>query len=274
MKIIQAQGVSLPAIGFGTSGLRGWWCRRMVRLALKLGYRHIDCAQAYGNEKDVGRAIADSPVPRTEVFLSTKLEQVNLVPGKVNQAVDESLSRFGLPSVDLLMIHWPSDQVPMRDTFAAFRELQRAGRIHHIGVCNFTLRLLQEAVEECGVIPLCNQVEYHPFLSQATILPYMREHGIALVAYSPLARGAVPKDPILQGIGAKYGKSAAQVALNWLTRQPLVAAIPKASSEANCRANLAVFDFDLTEEDLNAIDGLDKDRRVINPSWAPVWDQG
>lgn len=244
----------------------------MVRIALKLGYRHIDCAQAYGNEQDVGRAIASSSVPRSEIFLSTKLEQAHLAPARVAVAVGESLSRFGTPYVDLLMIHWPSAEVPMRDTFEAFRELQQAGKVRHIGVCNFTLRLLREAVEDCGVVPLCNQVEYHPFLSQRVILPYMREHGIALVAYSPLARGGVPRDPVLQAIGTKYGKSAAQVALAWLIRQALVAAIPKASREANCRANLAIFDFELSKDDVATIDALDKTRRVINPSWAPQWD--
>jgi 2,5-diketo-D-gluconate reductase B len=244
----------------------------MVRVALELGYRHIDTAQAYDNEQDVGRGIKASGVPRSEVFVTTKLEHAHLRGPAVGPALQQSLKRLGLDYVDQLMIHWPSDDIPLSDTLDAFARLRTDGLIRHIGVCNFTLRHLRECVDDCGITPLCNQVEYHPFLSQARLLPYLAEVGTVLVAYSPLARGQVPSDPTLQRIGARHGKSAAQVALAWLLAQPLVGAIPKASGEANCIANAESFDFRLTPEDLAEIAALPKDRRIINPSWAPRWD--
>ncbi len=269
---MDVQGVALPVLGFGTSGLQGWRCRRMVRIALALGYRHLDTAQAYGNEDDVGRAIAAAGVARSDVFLTTKLEHAHLGRRHVRPALEASLARLRTDYVDLLMIHWPSEQVPLRETLAAFAELRDAGRVRHIGVCNFTLRHLHDAVESCGVVPFCNQVEYHPFLSQAALIPYMRANGIALVAYSPLARGLVPGDPVLQRIGTRHGKSAAQVALAWLVSQPLVAAIPKASGERNCAANAEIFDIRLGADDVAEIAALPKNRRIIDPSWAPAWD--
>lgn len=269
---MDVQGVALPVLGFGTSGLQGWRCRRMVRIALALGYRHLDTAQAYGNEDDVGRAIAAAGVARSDVFLTTKLEHAHLGRRHVRPALEASLARLRTDYVDLLMIHWPSEQVPLQETLAAFAELRDAGKVRHIGVCNFTLRHLREAIETCGVTPLCNQVEYHPFLAQSRLLPYMRGAGIALVAYSPLARGLVPRDPVLRRIGARHGKSAAQVALAWLVSQALVAAIPKASSERNCIANAEIFDIRLDADEVAAIEALPKDRRIIDPSWAPSWD--
>lgn len=269
---IQAQGVDLPALGFGTSGLRGWRCRRMVRIALELGYRHIDTAQAYGNEQDVGRAILASGVPRSEVFVSTKLEQAHLAGHAVAQAFHESLKRLGLQYVDQLMIHWPSEEIPLRETLAAFSRLRDEGVVRNIGVCNFTIRHIRQCVEECGITPLCNQVEYHPFLAQSKLLSFLSQVGTVLVAYSPLARGQVPADPTLQRIAARHGKSAAQVALAWLLSQSMVGAIPKASGEANCIANAEAVGLELTPEDLADIAALPKDRRIIDPSWAPQWD--
>jgi len=266
------RGTPLPVIGFGTSGLHGKRCTAMVETALALGYRYIDTAQAYRNEAEVGRGIARSPVPRDRVFLATKFEQANLGAASVHREIDVSLGRLGTGYVDLLMIHWPSRTIPMKETFAAFAELREEGKIRHIGVCNFTLRLLREAVDEYGANILCNQVEYHPLLAQKTILPYMQSQGIALVAYCPLARGRLLNDPTLGRIAAKYGKSPAQVALAWLAQQDLVCAIPKASSEAHCRANLEIFDIALSDDDRAEIAALDRGERVINPSWSPAWD--
>ncbi|MCZ6893210.1 MAG: aldo/keto reductase [Gammaproteobacteria bacterium] len=272
LQVLDVRGTPLPIIGFGTSGLPSDHCSAMVETALALGYRHIDTAQAYGNEAEVGRGIARSAVPRAEIFLSTKLEQVNLGAAAVRRATAESLARLGTDYVDLLMIHWPSEEVPMSETLAAFAHLRAEGKVRNIGVCNFTLDLLREAVEQHGADLLCNQVECHPLLAQKKILPYLQSNGIALVAYSPLGRGRVVRNPILRRIGAKYGKSSAQVSLAWLASQDLVAAIPKASSEAHCRANLEIFDFVLSADDLDEIAGLDTGQRGIDPSWAPNWD--
>ena len=269
---IDVHGTPLPVIGFGTSGLRGQRCAAMVETALALGYRYIDTAQAYGNEADVGRGIARSPVSRDEIFLATKLEQAKLGADTVRREVDESLRRLGTDYVDLLMVHWPSKEIPLRETLTAFAQLRDEGRVRHIGVCNFTVALLHEAVEENGADLLCNQVEYHPLLAQETLLPYQQSRGIALVAYCPLARGRVLRDRTLRRLGAKHGKSPAQIALAWLTAHELVSAIPKASSEAHCRANLEIFDIQLSAEERAEIDALDRGERVIDPSWAPDWD--
>ena len=269
---LDIRGTRLPVIGFGTSGLHGRRCTAMVQMALQLGYRYIDTAQAYRNEAEVGRGIARSPVPREEIFLATKFEQANLGAEAVRREIAISLERLGTNYVDLLMIHWPSKKIPLKETLAVFSELRQEGRIRHIGVCNFTLPLLREAVEEHGAELLCNQIEYHPLLAQKKVLPYLQQHRIALVAYCPLARGRVLQEETLRRIAARHGKSTAQVALAWLASQDLVSAIPKASSEAHCRTNLEIFDIELTAEDLAEIAALDRGERVIDPSWAPAWD--
>ena len=262
----------LPAVGFGTSGLLGRDCSVMVETALALGYRHIDTAQAYGNEAAVGHGLSRSAIARDEIFLSTKLEIAQLSAEAVEPAVRQSLARLATDYVDMLMIHWPSKEVPIGETLATFESLRAAGMIRHIGVCNFTTRLLQEAAEVQGANIICNQVEYHPLLAQRQLLQYQQDKGIALVAYSPLGRGRIIDNPVLQRIGRNHGKSAAQVALAWLVSQKLVAVIPKASSEAHCRANLEIFDIQLSSEEMAEISALDSGERIIDPTWAPKWD--
>ena len=247
---LDIRGTQLPVIGFGTSGLHGRRCTAMVQMALKIGYRYIDTAQAYGNETEVGRGLARSGLPREEIFLATKFEQANLGAAAVRREIAASLGRLGTSYVDLLMIHWPSKDIALKETLTAFAELREEGLIRHIGVCNFTLRLLREAVEEHGAELLCNQIEYHPLLAQKTVLPYLQS----------------------QRIAARHGKSTAQIALAWLASQDLVSAIPKASSAAHCRANLEIFDVTLSAEELAEIAALDRGERVIDPSWAPAWD--
>ena len=269
---LDIRGTRLPVIGFGTSGLHGRRCTAMVQMALKIGYRYIDTAQAYGNETEVGRGLARSGLPREQIFLATKFEQANLSAAAVRREIAASLGRLGTSYVDLLMIHWPSKDIALKETLTAFAELREEGLIRHIGVCNFTLRLLREAVEEHGADLLCNQIEYHPLLAQKTVLPYLQSQRIALVAYCPLARGRLLQDETLQRIAARHGKSTAQIALAWLASQDLVSAIPKASSAAHCRANLEIFDVTLSAEELAEIAALDRGERVIDPSWAPAWD--
>lgn len=263
---------AMPSLGFGTFKLRGEGCREMVRLALELGYRHVDTAEFYDNEVEVGRGLQASGVPREDVWLTTKIWVDNLAPGKLEAAAEGCLTRLGQDYVDLLLLHWPTEKVPMGDTLAALAGLREAGKARFVGVSNYAVAHMREAVEVHGAELYCNQVEYHPFLSQERVLEFVRGHGMQLTAYSPLARGAVMEDEVLVAIGARHGKSAAQVALRWLLDQEGVAVIPKASSAAHARANLEVFDFALDDEDRAAIAARPKDQRQIAPAWGPAWD--
>jgi 2,5-diketo-D-gluconate reductase B len=188
------------------------------------------------------------------------------------RAHEAELKRLGVEQVDLLLIHWPTGETPLGETLGAMAKLREAGKTRFVGVSNFNVRLLQEAVETHGADLLCNQVEYHPFLSQRAVLAALGRYGLMLTAYTPLARGAVERDATLKRIAAKYGKTPAQIALRWLVDQPNVAAIPKASSRAHAAANLAIFDVELAAEDRAAIDALRGDRRVVDPGWGPHWD--
>jgi 2,5-diketo-D-gluconate reductase B len=273
MEYLTVKGERLPKIGFGTSQITGRACTDIVKTALAVGFRHIDTAQAYGNEDDVGRALAASRVKREEIFLTTKVWRASLDAKGVRRSTAESLDRLGTGYVDLLLVHWPNDSVPMGETLAAFAELRAAGKTRHIGVSNYTTRHLKEAVETHKADLFCNQIEYHPQLDQTALLSDLRRQGLALVAYSPLGRGRLVKNPVLASIGKRYGKTASQVALNWLVRQDGVATIPKASSEAHCRANLEVFDFTLSADDLSEIATLNGKSRVWLPSWGPNWDE-
>jgi 2,5-diketo-D-gluconate reductase B len=274
MKYLTVKGEKLPAIGFGTSQIQGGQCTEMVRTALALGYRHIDTAQAYGNEAEVGRGIAQSGVKREEIFLTTKVWRSALGARDVKRSTEESLKTLGTDHVDLLLVHWPNDSIPMGETLGAFAALKAEGKTRHIGVSNYTPRHLKEAIETHRADLFCNQVEYHPELGQDTMLSILRRLGMALVAYSPLGRGRIVKHPALAKIGAKYGKSASQVALAWLVRQDGVVTIPKASSEAHARANLDIFDFTLAPEDLAEIAKMERNSRVWEPSWGPSWSGG
>jgi 2,5-diketo-D-gluconate reductase B len=272
MEFVDMKGASMPVLGFGTWQLTGDDCVRAVRTALGIGYRHIDTAQAYGNEAEVGRALAGSGIPRDELFLTTKVWMDNLAAPQVKASVEESLRKLGTDHVDLLLQHWPSQDVPIAESLGAMAELQKAGKVRAFGVSNFPVALMREAVEQLGFDVACNQVEYHALLSQRPVLDYARAHGIVVTAYSPLARGKLLNDPTLTRIGEKHGKSASQVALRWLVEQPGVAAIPKASSERNARRNFEIFDFRLDEDDRRAIAALARNERQVSPSWAPAWD--
>jgi 2,5-diketo-D-gluconate reductase B len=272
MKHLDVKGARIPALGFGTWQLSGRGCHEAVRQALELGYRHLDTAQMYGNETEVGRAIRDSGLPRREIFLTTKVAPGNLAAAKVRGSTEESLRRLGLEQVDLLLIHWPSGEAPLAETLAALAKLREQGKTRFIGVSNFNVALLKQAVETLGADLLGNQVEYHPFLSQRAVMGALKRYGMMLTAYSPLGRGQVQRSPVLTAIGRKYDKSAAQVTLRWLIDQDHVAAIPKAASAAHTASNLDIFDFTLSAEDRAAIDALRGNRRVVDPGWGPAWD--
>jgi 2,5-diketo-D-gluconate reductase B len=241
-----------------------------VRDALEIGYRHIDTARAYGNEAQVGAAIAASGVDRSEIFLTTKIGPSDAEPSRLKRAAEDSLRTLGTDYVDLLLLHWPSHTVPLEHTLHALRELKEQGRIRHPGVSNFPAGLLARALD---VVPLlADQVEYHPFLAQDALLGMIAERDMTLTAYSPLAQGRVARDRTLEEIGEAHGKSAGQVALRWLIEQPNVTAVPKAASHERRAENFDVFDFELTDADRDRIAGLRKNVRTVDPAGAPDWD--
>ncbi len=251
--VLDAGGAAIPKLGLGTWQNTGEGCAGAVETALELGYRHVDTAQAYENEHLVGEGIAAAEVDREEVFLTTKVWRSNLRHDDVLDSVRASLDRLDVEYVDLLLIHWPHPRVPVEETLAAMADLQNEGLVEHLGVSNFTASQLQAALEAADGPLVADQVLYHPFKDQSTLLELCRDRDLALTAYSPLARGAVVGDEQLAAIGERYDRSAAQVALRWLVQQDGVVAIPKASSREHIAANLAVFDFELTEAEMKDI---------------------
>jgi 2,5-diketo-D-gluconate reductase B len=267
------QGIDVPEIGLGTYKLYGRDCYQTVRSALDIGYTHIDTAQMYKNEKEIGEAMRKSGLNREDLFLTTKIWHTNLEHDDVLQTVEDSLKEFDTPYVDLLLIHWPNNKISLEKTFEAMLILRDQGKALNIGVSNFTLSMMKYALEELRVPLLCNQVEFHPYLGQFDLLDYSYEKEFLVTAYSPLAKGDVSENQTLIEIGNKHGKTAAQVALRWLIEQENVVAIPKASSESHLRENIDIVDFALTDEQFETIDNLDKSMRYVNPTFAPDWDQ-
>jgi 2,5-diketo-D-gluconate reductase B len=263
--------VSVPALGFGTSGLRGDACREAVEHALTLGYRHLDTAQGYGNEREVGAGLRRSGVPRSDVWLTTKLKPEWFGAADAATQTEASLDALGVDDVDLLLLHWPNPSVPLEETFTALQPLLDAGRVRHIGVSNFTPSMTREAHALAPI--LVNQVEYHPYLHQRFLLDVVHDLDLLLTAYSPLAQGEVTSDPVIMEIADKHGKTPAQIALRWLLQQPRVTAIPKAASAKHREANLDVFDFNLSEDDMISLFDLEAERRLINPPFAPAWER-
>lgn len=272
MKKIEVQDASVPAPGFGTWQLKGSECVKAVETALNVGFRHVDTAQIYENEGRVGAGIARSDVDRDNVFLTTKVWRDRLASRKLKHSVDASLNRLGTDYVDLLLIHWPFMELQLESALEKMEELVEENKVRHIGISNFNTVQIDEAQRNSGVKLLTNQVEYHPFLSQKPVLERCRDHGMMLTAYSPLARGDVMDSKVIREIAGKYGKTAAQVALRWHLQQEMVCPIPKASKEEHMRQNLDVFDFELSGDEMERIQGLACGDRKVDPSFAPEWD--
>ncbi len=265
-------GVSIPALGFGTFRLTGDAAREAVESALALGYRHLDTAQMYGNEAEVGTAIGASGVPRGDLFLTTKVWHDRLSQSDLAPSVDESLRKLQTDHVDLLLVHWPSSTgVPLAETLGALDAVRQAGKTRLVGVSNFTPTMLREALE---ILPdlATVQVEHHPFLGQPALREIVAAHGMTLTSYSPVAQGEVLSNATLQEIGRAHDASAAQIALAYLLGQDRVLAIPKAASEAHRRANLEAAEITLTDEERARIDALPKGRRLVSPPFAPAWE--
>ena len=272
MDHLQTQGISLPRLGLGTFRLQGDACRAAVESALRLGYRHIDTAEMYGNEEAIGAAIAASSVARRDLHVTTKVWHENLAPDAIRRAFDASLNKLRLDHVDLYLVHWPSRHMNLQSIFETLMSLKEQGRARAIGVANFTTALLKTVVEEIKAPIACNQVEYHVMLDQTPLRNYLAAKSIPLVAYCPLAQGRVASNETLAAIGRKHDASAAQVALKWLLDQEGVAAIPKASRAESQKANLGALEVRLDDEDRSLIAGLPKDKRCVNPGFAPGWD--
>ena len=263
-------GTEVPALGFGTFRLPGAACYQGVQHALALGYRHIDTAQLYGNEEEVGAAIKDAPVPRADVFLTTKVWHTNLAPAKVRSSTEESLRKLQTDYVDLLLIHWPTPNLDLATALDAMHLLQAEGKVRHIGVSNFPSALMREAIEHAPIF--CNQVEYHPYLSQAPLLDLAHAHDVLITAYRPTANGKLNDEPLVRDLAATYGKTPMQIALRWLIQQDKVATIPKSANSSRRAENFAVFDFALTADEMAAMHALASNERFVDPPFAPVWD--
>jgi 2,5-diketo-D-gluconate reductase B len=250
------KGEKVPALGLGTWRLSGEECRRTVERALALGYRHIDTAQMYRNEDEVGKGMHRSGVNREEVFLTTKVWPSDFSYERTIETTHESLKRLRTDRVDLLLMHWPSRGVPLEETLGAMRELQEEGSVRHIGVSNFPPSMVEDAARHAEIF--CNQVEYHLYEAQDELLEQAMEMDYLLTAYRPLSKGTILNNETLRNIAEAHGKTPAQVALRWLIQQEKVAAIPKATSEDHLKNNLDVFDFELSEEEMDRISGLSR----------------
>jgi diketogulonate reductase-like aldo/keto reductase len=245
-----------------------------VAAALRAGYRHLDAARKYGTEEGVGEGIRAARLPRDELFITTKVSHENLRPADFARSVDQSLTALGVDHVDLLLVHWPNPQIPLGDTMAALARAKRQGLARHVGVANFNIALLDEAIRLCPE-PLVNlQVEYHPYLDQTKMLDACRRRGLIMTAYCPLGRGRLIDDPVIGEIARRAGKTAAQVALRWLIQHGNVAPIPRSSKPQRIAENFDVFDFSLSDDEMKRIAALHRaDGRIADPAGrAPAWD--
>ncbi|MEJ2625375.1 MAG: aldo/keto reductase [Pseudolabrys sp.] len=268
---VEAKGFRIPLVGLGTWALRGRDCARLVEQAIRIGYRHIDTAQMYENEEQVGEGVRASGL-RSDVMVTTKVQPSNLSPPDLERTVKQSLAKLRIDHIDLLLIHWPNPRVPLSETLGAMAKMKQEGYTRAVGVSNFTVALLDEANQATTEPLVCNQVEYHPFLNQDKVIAACRKHGMAVVAYSPIARGGAKSNAVLEKIGAAHGKSGTQVSLRFLVQQGIVV-IPRTSKRERLEENFAVFDFELSEAEMREILGLSNaNQRIVDFSWSPNWD--
>jgi 2,5-diketo-D-gluconate reductase B len=250
--VVEAHGARIPQIGLGTWDVRGRTVARVVEQALRLGYRHLDTAEMYENESEVGEGLRNSGVPRSEVFVVTKVWPAHFAPRELLRAAKESLVKLRLSEVDLLLLHWPNPRIPLSETIGALCKVKEAGQARHIGISNFTPPLIEEATRLSTEPLVCNQIELHPYLDQSDTVAASRAHGMAVVAYSPIAKGQAKNDAVLVRIGKAHGKSAAQVSLRYLVQQGFVV-IPRTSKLERLSENSAIFDFALSDAEMAEI---------------------
>ena len=275
--MISAHGAAMPVVGYGTMSFpEPDRAVELITHALEYGYRHIDTARKYGSEQWVGEALRTSSVSRSEVWVTTKVTEEHARADDFARSVETSLTTLGLDYVDLLLIHWPQPEVPLEETLGALSKAKRDGLTRHIGVSNFTVALLDEAVATCPEPIITNQVEYHAYLRQDKLLAACARHQVMVTCYAPIARGRVLNDPVITEIASSHGRSPAQIALRWLVQQPQVAVVPRALEFGEIEEDIDLFDFELSEPDMERIGALrDRGVRVVDPeARRPVWDVG
>ena len=269
-QIVEAGGAKIPIVGLGTWTLRGRECARLVGAAIAAGYRHIDSAQMYDNEREVGEAVRASG-KREEVFVTTKVTPENLRARDLERSTLESVKKLGF-APDLLLIHWPNPRIPLSETIPALNKMKKEGHTRHIGVSNFTVALLDEATKLSEAPFVCDQIECHPFLDQSKVLAACKRHKMAVVAYSPVARGRADGDKVLARIGKAHGKGAAQISLRWLIQQGIIV-IPRTSKVGRLKENIDLFDFKLSEAEMKEIAALGgRNGRIVDWGFSPNWD--
>jgi diketogulonate reductase-like aldo/keto reductase len=273
MDIVKAYGAEIPALGFGVFRMSDAEVEAVVPAALEAGFRHFDTAQIYGNEAALGRALAAAGARREDLFLTTKVWGDNYSPGKFASSVDESLEKLKVDQIDLLLLHWPGEKVAIADQIALLNEVQAAGKTRFIGVSNQNIAQMRGSAALSTAPIVTNQIEVHPYIDQSAVAAAAKAAGIAITAYFSMADGAVPRDPVLQAIGARHGKSAAQVALRWLVQQGFIA-LSKTARPARVAENFAIFDFMLGDDDMAAVGKLaHANKRLVSPAGlAPAWD--
>jgi 2,5-diketo-D-gluconate reductase B len=275
--IISAHGANIPVVGFGTMLFpEPERAVELVTHSLNYGYRHIDTARKYGSEQWVGEGIRAAALPRNDFWVTTKVTEENAKAGDFAHSVETSLKTLGLDYVDLLLIHWPQPKVPLEETLTALAKTKRQGLAKNIGVSNFTVALIEEAVHKCPEPLLTNQIEYHAYINQDKAITACRKHGLFVTCHAPLARGKVLQDPTIRKIAKNHGKTAAQIALKWLVQQPEITVVPRALEYSEIEENIDIFDFVLSESDMNLISALRKKNvRIVDPKVRrPVWDIG
>lgn len=274
MHSVEANGASIPALGLGTWTLKGKECSGLVAEALRVGYRHVDTAAAYGNEEAVGEGLRASGVARDAVFVTTKVWWTDLGAADLRRSAEASLSRLGLDAVDLLLIHWPNPAIPLAETVAALNRTREEGLARHIGVSNFPTALLREAIALSDAPLVANQVEHHPYLDQSKVRAVCEAAGMALIGYCPLHRGGgLLQEPVIVEAARAHGRTPGQIVLHWHVQQPGTVAIPRTSRKERLTENAAIFDFALSEAEMAAISALGAAaNRICDYDFSPEWD--
>ena len=271
----ERNGVSIPRLGYGTYQVTGDRVAGAIETALEAGYRHIDTAAMYGNEREIGAALKAVALPRDEIFLTTKVWLDEVERDRVDSAVDESLSRLGVDHVDLLLLHWPVRGMEIARQVAPLAGIKASGRARLVGVSNYTVAQMRDAISASEVPLDVLQCEYHPELDQDPLLDVVRGEGMLFTSYSPLGQGGAMGAEVIRQIAQAHGKDPGQVVLRWHLQQDNVAAIPKAASDGHIRSNIDVFDFELSDREMQAITALRRpDGRIVDPGFAPDWDTG
>ncbi|MFP4016820.1 MAG: aldo/keto reductase [Halanaerobiales bacterium] len=265
-KIRLKSGNQIPVLGFGTYKLKGEDGVKAVKTAIDLGYKHLDTAESYNNQTEVSHAIEKSGISRDELFITSKVSYENLHYDDVITACENTLDELNTEYLDLYLIHWPNKNIPIEETMRALSDLKQEGKIKDIGVSNFTRNHLEEVKEVSDEDIVVNQVEFHPYLYQKELYDYCMDNGIYITAYSPIARGDVFGDSLLSIIAKKHGKNEAQIALRWMMQKDIIV-IPRSSNPEHIKSNFELFDFELSDDEVSKIDSLDRQERLIDPSW-------